>query len=503
MTQGKICRIDDGSNFPADATLVFGHFNLVHPGHRRFLAYAKSLEAPLIVAIVGDNRLAPSERDHYYPEEERAEGVAALDVVDLVVSLGSATVSDALRVIKPRVLLLGDGHTDTGDPMIRDAIEAQRAIGGQVRYYAGEPRYATAELLRSSAQDLEQTRYLQFHASCRRQNITRSSLRRVVEAMSQSSILVLGDTIVDHYVACEPLGMSSEAPVIVVREIEGREFVGGAAVVAAHGRALGSKVHYVSVVGADKSGSFTQEHLSALGVDAALIVDESRPTTHKTRYMVENQKLLRVSRLLDHEIEGAVEEELIDRITQLAPTVDAVVVSDFVYGVVTPRVLGVIEELQKAYGFITLADLQCSSQVGDVSKFSNMSVLCPTEKEARIALGARSESLEWVASTLMEATSSSRLVLKLGQDGFVTYERDHDGFVMREHFPALSTEPLDLTGAGDSLLATLATALGSGSSFIEASALGALVASMAVKNMGNQPIDVVSLVQAIEKSGIK
>ena len=503
MSQHKIARPDSEQLNSLGGTLVFGHFNVIHPGHRRFLEHAKSQGGPLVVAVQGESTLSPSERDRYYPEQERADGVAALDLVDVVVPLGEHSLSAIVDRVHPSVLLLGDEHENLPDPSITAAIERQRAFGGEVQFHAGEPRQATSDFLQFSPEDLEQTRFQQFRASCGRRGIKRAKLSKIVSNIANCSVLVIGDTIVDRYVACDPIGMSAEAPVIVVKELDSRQYVGGSGIVASNIRALGARVHYVSVVGEDQSGAFAAEHLRSLDVESDLIQDSSRPTTYKTRYMVENQKLFRVSRLKDHDIDKSIEDRVVKAIQGVAHEVDAIVVSDFVYGVVTPRVLEVVSEVQKSTGIVTLADLQCSSQVGNVGKFSNMSVLCPTEREARVALGSRSEGVEWVAVNLMGATMSRNLVLKLGQDGFVSYESSVDGFIVREHFPALSINPLDLTGAGDALLATLASGLAAGASFMESSALGAVVASIAVGTVGNQPVDVQAIDRVLSRIGLE
>lgn len=503
MIQSKIVYPDSEILDRLGGTLVFGHFNLIHPGHRRFLVHAKSQGAPLVVAIQGDGTLRPGERDRFYPEHERAEGVAALDFVDVVIPLGERNLSEVLQRIRPGVLLLGDEHENSIYPSVAAAIEIQRVLGGEVHYHAGEPRQATSEFLQFSPEDLEQTRFQQFRASCGRQGITRNRLSQLVSNVADSAVLVIGDTIVDHYVACDPLGMSAEAPVIVVKELDSRQYVGGSGIVASNIRALGAEVHYVSVVGDDQPGTFAAEYLRSLDVNVHLIQDSSRPTTFKTRYMVENQKLFRVSRLQDHDIDKSIEERIVKVIRDVGHKVDAIVVSDFVYGVITPRVLEVVNEVQERTGILTLADLQCSSQVGNVGKFNNMSVICPTEREARIALGSRSEGIEWVAINLMAATRSQNLVLKLGQDGFVSYESNSDDFIVREHFPALTTTPLDLTGAGDALLATLASALAAGASLMEGSALGAVVASIAVGTVGNQPVDVQAIDRMLARIGLE
>lgn len=503
MTQSKITSpVSERAN-RLGGTLVFGHFNVIHPGHRRFLTHAKSQGGPLVVAVQGDSTLSPSERHRYYPEHERAEGVAALDLVDVVVPLGEHSLLEIVEWIQPGVLLLGDEHENSPHSSITAAIQKQRELGGAVLFHAGEPRHATSEFLQFSPEDLEQTRFQQFRASCGRHGITRAKLSQIVNNMANASVLVIGDTIIDRYVACDPIGMSAEAPVIVVKELDSRQYIGGAGIVASNIRALGARVHYVSVVGEDQPGLFAAEHLRSLNVNTDLIQDFSRPTTYKTRYMVENQKLFRVSRLQDHDIDKSIEDRVVKAIQGVAHEVDVIVISDFVYGVITPRVLEVVSEVQERSGIFTLADLQCSSQVGNVGKFKNMSVLCPTEREARVALGSRSEGVEWVAVNLMGATMSRSLVLKLGQDGFVSYESSADGFISREHFPALATNPLDLTGAGDALLATLASGLAAGASFMESSALGAVVASIAVGTVGNQPVDVQAIDRVLSRIGLE
>ena len=124
-------------------------------------------------------------------------------------------------------------------------------------------------------------------------------------------ILVIGDTIVDQYVGCDALGMSSEAPVLVVRELESKEYLGGAAIVASHVRALGAQCHYISVIGEDVHADYVCEKLKASDVETHFFRDESRPTTYKIRYMVESQKLFRVSRLKEHKISTKVEDFII------------------------------------------------------------------------------------------------------------------------------------------------------------------------------------------------
>ena len=131
--------------------------------------------------------------------------------------------------------------------------------------------------------------------------------------MERKRILVLGDTILDQFAGCEAVGMSAEAPVLVVKELQTRNFNGGAAIVASHIKALGAECEFLSVVGDDENAEIIKNKLREEKVKIHLIKDNSRVTTLKKRYLVENQKLLRVSKLDDHNLEKVVEDQIIKK----------------------------------------------------------------------------------------------------------------------------------------------------------------------------------------------
>ena len=158
-----------------------------------------------------------------------------------------------------------------------------------------------------------------------------------------------------------------------------------------------------------------------------------------------------------------------------------------------------LQELKQQYGLKLFGDLQCSSQVGNVGKFFNFDLLTPTEKEARITLGNRDDGVEWIANTLMHQCQTKDLLIKMGAEGFIAYSTDEDGFVNRQYFPALCQNPVDVAGAGDSLLAVLSVGLCSGATIMESSAIGSGMASLVVQQIGNLPVSNQRLKQYIKK----
>ena len=215
--------------------------------------------------------------------------------------------------------------------------------------------------------------------------------------------------------------------------------------------------------------------------------------------MVENQKLFRVSRLEEHNLDAAVEDQVIAQLERLAPGANGIVVSDFVYGVVTPRILEVVQHLAQQHNLLLFGDLQCSSQVGSITRFEGFSLLCPNEREARLALQDKDSGLEQLSQRLLQITRSERLVMKLGPEGFIAYDRASNGQLSSQAFPALSVNPLDVAGAGDSLLALFATGLASGQAMMPTAALACCMAALAVETMGNTPISAAALRSSLQE----
>jgi rfaE bifunctional protein kinase chain/domain len=242
-----------------------------------------------------------------------------------------------------------------------------------------------------------------------------------------------------------------------------------------------------------------QRELKAQGIGDALTRDLSRPTTFKKRYVVENQKLFRVSRLEQHNLDPAIETQVIAKLEALAPQAQGIVVSDFVYGVVTPRVLEAVQALARRHGLLLFGDLQCSSQVGSITRFQHFSLLCPNERELRLALQDKDSGLENLSQQLLERTHCERLLLKLAAEGFIAYDRDGDGSMRSQPFPALSVNPLDVAGAGDSVLAVMATGLASRQAMMTTAALACCMAALAVETMGNTPISAEALRNNLEE----
>ena len=241
-----------------NCVLAYGHFNTIHAGHIRYLRHARSLGNYLVVALIGDgNSSQPS--PYPFKQDDRAEALKLLGIADKILPLHDNDLVESVKSLKPSVLVLGT-ELKTAEHLIKP-IEIVKQQGGTVHFHAGDITYATTELLDTPEADLLHSRRHQFVSSCYRQGIYLSDLVASMDAWSKARLVVLGDTIVDQYSACEALGMSAEAPVVVVRELAKKNFIGAAAIVAAHIRTLGAQVDLVSVVGQDSKADYIKAEL--------------------------------------------------------------------------------------------------------------------------------------------------------------------------------------------------------------------------------------------------
>jgi rfaE bifunctional protein kinase chain/domain len=476
----------------ARIVFVSGTFNIVHPGHLRLLRFAAECGDFLVVGILRDG-LAPNAQLN---QETRREGVAAISWVNHAFVLNAAP-EEFIGELRPTVVVKGREHENGANP----ELAAVQNYGGQLMFGSGDTTFSSLELIRSDTELINHSSIIRSKEFTDRHQVEMSALTATLEQMRSLKVCVIGDTIVDEYVQCDPIGMSQEDPTIVVTPILTERFVGGAAIVAAHARSLGARrVEFISVVGDDETAHYVAEKLEAYDVRAGMITDSSRPTTLKQRYRAGNKTLLRVSHLRQHKIAKALQQTALDRIVAALDGVDLLIFSDFNYGVLPQDLVDEISRQCLRRGVMMVADSQSSSQVGDVSRFRGAALLTPTEREARIALGNFEDGLVFVAEALRAKAQAANVVITLGSEGLLISARTEGaGQWLTDRLAALNLAPKDPAGAGDSLLVCTAMALALGKTIWESVYLGSVAAACQVGRIGNVPLKLSELMVELDK----
>jgi rfaE bifunctional protein kinase chain/domain len=468
---------------------VSGNFNVVHPGHLRLLKFAAE-QADLLVVGVNPNT-APGVT---VEQTMRIENVRSISLVDHVARLDTDA-ADFIARLRPEIVVKGKEFEDRSNPE-QDVVSS---YGGKLIFSSGEVRFASLALLECDIDvDIATVRkpldYPKRHAF----DIT--GLKRLLGRLSGIRVAVIGDLIVDEYVTCDAIGMSQEDPTIVVTPLMTRTFVGGAGAVAAHAHGLGADVSFFTLVGCDEAAAFARSTLEQQGVGCEMFVDETRPTTRKQRFRALNKTLLRVNHLRHHHAEADIQHKLLAAVEKALGTCDLLLFSCFNYGCLPQDLVDAVSDRARANGIMMCADSQVSSQTGDISRFKGMTLLTPTEREARVALNDFTSGLAVISERLIEKARARNVIVTLGAEGALI-STFADGALQSDRLPAFNALPKDVSGAGDCLFTSCAMAGRAGADIWEAAYLGSLAAALQISRVGNLPLTTAELVAEIDKSG--
>ena len=461
---------------------VSGIFNILHPGHVRLLRFASELGDRLVVGVLPD-RLASDVVT--VGENSRLEAIQSLRMVDDSFII-EESVTDTIRRLRPGVVVKGREHVTQEN----EELAVLSTYGGRLVFSSGDSFFSSTDLIRN---EVEGPRRLPIELPVEfmaHHGITRERLSEILGSLSNVRVLVVGDSIVDEYVSCHPLGMSREDPTLVVTPIETKLFVGGAAIVAAHAAGVGGHASLHTVTGPDSKADFLAGELSKYGVEAQLHADDSRPTTTKQRWRAGGKTLLRVSHLHQDPIPSALQRQFFNGVAKTIDQYDVLIFSDFNYGVLPQPLVDRLAALGSKHGLIMSADSQSSSQISDISRFRGMHLIAPTEYEARIATRNFEDGLVVLADQVRQDAHAQLVLMTLAEDGvFLRGTTDPSGSIATEQLPALNAAPVDVAGAGDSLLVVSSLSLAAGATMYEAALLGSIAAAVQISTLGNKPLN--------------
>ncbi|MFN8065767.1 MAG: D-glycero-beta-D-manno-heptose-7-phosphate kinase [Vicinamibacterales bacterium] len=301
----------------------------------------------------------------------------------------------------------------------------------------------------------------------------------ILGRMPSRKVLVVGDVMLDRFIVGSVTRISPEAPVPVVKFESEHVRLGGAANVAHNIRALGAHVALVGVVGADAAAARVRQQLEDAGLSGdGLVEDASRPTVEKVRIIAgRNQQVARIDYEDDRDVAGDAASRLIAAVERLGGDVDALLVSDYLKGVVTKALMARLIAL-KAHGRPLLVD----PKIPHLDCYAGATLVTPNNHEAEVAThrvirtddDARDAAKDFRARAGCEAVLITR-----GEHGMWLSSDALEGAVT-----ATAREVADVTGAGDTVVATLTLALASGASLAEAAVLANHAAGIVVGKFG-------------------
>lgn len=325
--------------------------------------------------------------------------------------------------------------------------------------------------------------------------MTISKIQKIFSRFKNKKILVIGDIILDRYIFGKVTRISPEAPVPVVDVYEESYRLGGAANVANNIIALGGKAYLSGIIGKGMGGKIVRDLLSEKGIGQDYIFEDTRKTTVKTRIIGGNQQIVRFDIEDRRRLEGKTKETFISMIKRAVKDFDAVIVSDYKKGVVSEELFKVLVEYKKNGGFIAV-----DPKIGHFRLYKYVSLITPNLAEA--SHGAEIEikdekTLLKAGYTLLKKLSCDAVLITRGEEGMSLFQNS-DSEVEVTHLPTVAKKVFDVTGAGDTVIATITLTYVAGATLAQAAKISNVAAGVVVGKVGTATATIQEIIEVIK-----
>ena len=325
------------------------------------------------------------------------------------------------------------------------------------------------------------------------QSVSQKALRQYLQRFPQASLLVIGDLILDHYVMGRVSRISPEAPVPVVHVESETLRLGGAANVFNNILALGGKADLCGVIGADESGRLLLKELGkSRSGRGGVIIDHDRPTTRKSRVIAHNQQIVRYDMEGRQELKGTLQKRLLRYVESRIRELSCIVVSDYAKGVVSSALMAELTRMAALRKIPVIVD----PKVEHFGYYKGVTVITPNHLEATQAAGLHGDddqTINQAGAVIRQRLGCQSVLITRGEKGMSLYEGEGTSW----HLPTQARQVYDVTGAGDTVIGTLALALATGASMREAATLANHAAGIVVGMVGTATVSPKQLLEAV------
>ncbi|MFA6320428.1 MAG: D-glycero-beta-D-manno-heptose-7-phosphate kinase [Candidatus Omnitrophota bacterium] len=316
-------------------------------------------------------------------------------------------------------------------------------------------------------------------------NVNFNKIKEKVSNFKNARVLVIGDLILDEFLWGDVSRISPEAPVPVVWVKKESFMPGGASNVANNLRSLGASVHLVGVVGDDERGAILKGELEQKGINTAgIVTDDSRPTILKTRVVAQHQQVVRIDKERIDPLSANIVAKMVMQVEQIIKDVDAVIIEDYGKGVITSALLSKVVPIAKKHNKIISVD----PKEEHFKYYRGISVITPNNHEASKAVGFQIKdeaTLIKAGQELLRKLNCKIALITLGENGMAVFQKAKP----MKHIPTVAQEVFDVSGAGDTVIASYTLSLAAGadpimSAYIANCAGGIVVGKVGIAVVG-------------------
>ena len=499
----------------AGKTVIHCHgcFDIVHPGHIRYLQFARQQGDILVVSLTGDPHVGKGEGRPYVPQELRAENLAALEFVDYVYINPTTTAVELLGTLKPDIYIKGREYEHNSNPGFLKERHTVESYGGRVIFSSGDVVYSSSHIIDNYAQrlDLEVEKLALF---CKRYDIHKTALLDILDEVVDRPFVVLGDVILDRYQYCDATDIAADGPMMSLVPLEHRDYLGGAAMIARHLAALGAEPTLLASLGADDASDAAIDDLEASGVHVLAIRNRKKIAT-RTRFVVDTQKLFTLDESpvipTDSGGEGGVGNDryILDQLRKLGGPETTLVMYDAGLGVLTDSLATAVNDIAHSADKTEACGHVCSGTAGSRGRLARMrgsDLMVATERAVRVAMRDHEQGISALAYRLLNDLESKALFTPLGKKGLLAFDQSAaivpgeawEGKLRSEYLASPLNGTIDRLGSEEALLAVAAGMLGGGANIHQAAYVALAASILEASQMGHQCLDGHALRQILE-----
>jgi len=482
----EVCAIAEDLRKQGKAVVqCHGVFDLLHPGHIRHLESAKRQGDVLVVTVTRDEHVGKGPGRPVFGQQLRVESLAALECVDYVALNEGPIAVDTILKLRPDVYAKGNEYADAKNDLtgkIVDEEQAVESVGGRI-HFTDDITFSSTSLLNNHFDVFsEEARgfLTEFRSS-----FTPQGIIDLLQSLKGLKVLVIGDTIIDEYHYCSPMGKSPKEILIPARYLYEEVFAGGILAIANCVAGFCDDVELVTVLGGEDSREgFVRGHLRP-NVVPTLFCRPDTCTPVKRRFVEVDllRKMFEVSFIGTDLLPDIVSHEAACYLRSRLPDYDLVVVADYGHGFIDDRIIAALCDESR---FLAINVQTNSANLGFnlVTRYDRADYVCIDETEARLATHDNCSPLEDLVCGIASELRCHRAVVTRGHRGSLVYANS-GGFL---EVPVFSREAVDRIGAGDAYFAVTAPCVAAGFPPELVGFIGNAVGALAIRIVGNRTV---------------
>lgn len=476
-----------------------GIYDLLHHGHLLHLNSAKKFGDILVVTITPDRYVNKGPGRPRFSEQERAEMLAALQIVDYVVINNYPKAIEPIKQLRPDFYVKGPDYRDKEKDITRGIYEEEEAVnsvGGKLVFTDDETESATSLINTYFSQwDEEQAQTIAEVKNI----VSLDQILNLIDRIGEFKVLVIGEPIVDTYIFCQPENLSSKSPSISAKYIREENYAGGSLAIARHLDALGCEVTLLITHGNEK---YFQDMIWKIKNETNIVIDamvvEEIPTPRKTRFIdpFRAQRMFEIIDVRHDQWETVDARPFVEKIGHISSQFDTVIVADFGHGLFEHEVL---DNLEYVKAFVGL-DVQTNSEnygYNFFHKHRHFDYISVDERECRLGMHDRITPIDQLALKAVIEKIRKPTSITLGGSGSMFFNEKGE----KVFCPSYFREVVDTTGAGDAYFAITSLLVKLGAPQILVPFIGNLFAGLKTRIIGNKyavsKVDLIRTVKSI------